>query len=75
MEPYIETYGDKDSWGFRPGRSTNHAIPNLAQILAYFKNNLENLYKFKYLVHLISVRAKYKTKEKMWLLQKSIFKT
>ena len=45
MEPYLEPCGDKDSWGFRPGRGTNHAVTNLAQILTY--NSKNNMYKSK----------------------------
>lgn len=47
MEPFLETCGDKNSWGFKPGRSSNHAITYLAQILAYIQNNQNNKYKSK----------------------------
>jgi len=41
MEPYLEACGDSSSWGFRPGRNTNHAITQLAQILS-IKNPIQN---------------------------------
>jgi retron-type reverse transcriptase len=64
MEPYLETCGDKNSWGFRPGRSTNLAITNLAQILAYNNNNPNNEYKTKLSSSFDIGRAKYKAKKK-----------
>lgn len=64
MEPYLETCGDKDSWGFRPGRGTNHAVTNLAQILTYNSNNVNNLYKSKLSNSFEMGRAKLKAKKK-----------
>lgn len=39
MEPYLEILGDHDSWGFRPGRNTFHAICQLYNRLYYINNN------------------------------------
>jgi len=64
MEPYLETCGDKDSWGFRPGRGTNHAVTNLAQILTYNSNNKNNLYKSKLSDSFEMGRAKNRAKKK-----------
>jgi len=64
MEPYLETCGDKNSWGFRPGRSSNHAITNLAQILTYNQNNPNNRYKSKFSSSFNIGRAKYRAKIK-----------
>jgi retron-type reverse transcriptase len=64
MEPYLETCGDKNSWGFRPGRSSNHAITNLAHILAYSQNNPNNTYKSKLSSSFDIGRAKYRAKKK-----------
>lgn len=64
MEPYLEPCGDKNSWGFRPGRSSNHAITNLAQILAYTQNNPNNKYKSKLSSSFEIGRAKYRAKKK-----------
>ena len=47
MEPYLKTCGDKNSWGFKLGKKTNHAVTNLAKILTYNFNHVNNLYKSK----------------------------
>lgn len=75
MEPYLETCGDKDSWGFRPGRSTNHAVTNLAQILAYNSNNENNLYKRKLSNSFEMGRAKLRAKKKSIVFTKQYLAT
>jgi hypothetical protein len=64
MEPYLETCGDKNSWGFRPDKSSNNAITNLAQILAYSQNNPNNKYKSKLSNSFDIGRAKDRAKKK-----------
>jgi hypothetical protein len=47
MEPYMEPVGDSDSWGFRPGRGTSHAITQIAQILLPVQSGKNNEFKKK----------------------------
>jgi retron-type reverse transcriptase len=75
MEPYLEPCGDNNSWGFRPGRSTSHAVTNLAQILTYNSNNQNNLYKSKLSSSFELGRAKYRAKKKGVVFTKEYLKT
>ena len=61
MEPYMEPLGDRDSWGFRPGRGTSHAITQICQILQRTNTGTVNKYKIKYKDSLARGRAKLKT--------------
>lgn len=61
MEPYMEPLGDRDSWGFRPGRGTSHAITQIAQILQRTNTGTVNKYKSKFKDSLARGRAKLKT--------------
>lgn len=61
MEPYMEPLGDRDSWGFRPGRGSSHAITQICQILQRTNTGTVNKYKSKYKDSLARGRAKLKT--------------
>lgn len=60
MEPYMEPIGDRNSWGFRSGRSASHAITQIAQILQWKSNNELNQYKNKMRDSLSKIRTKHK---------------
>lgn len=58
MEPYMEPLGDQDSWGFRPGRGTSHAITQITQILQRVESGRSNQYKSKMKDSLAKARSK-----------------
>jgi retron-type reverse transcriptase len=60
MEPYMEPTGDSDSWGFRPGRGTSHAICQITTILQRVNNSESNGYKNKTRDSLEKAKAKFK---------------
>lgn len=70
MEPYMEPTGDRNSWGFRPGRGASHAITQIAQLLQRVSQNENNVYKRKMKDSLALARAKMKIKNKNLVMLK-----